>query len=444
MFKKYLIANLGEIALRLISACQEMGIRTVAVYSEVDRDSLHVRFADEEVCIGPARSAESYLLIPALISAAEITGADAVHPGYGFLAENAQFAEVLADCNVRFIGPSPKAIRLMGDKALARTTMRKAKVPVIPGSDGPLQTADEVAPIAKKIGYPVILKASAGGGGKGMRIVESEKDIQRAFLSAQSEAKASFGSPEIYMEKYLVNPRHIEIQIMSNNNGRTVHLGERECSIQRRHQKLLEEAPSPRVTEELRRKMGEIAIRAATAVEYEGAGTVEFLLDEDDNFYFIEMNTRIQVEHPVTEMVTGLDLVKDQIRIAAGETLDYSQKDVVIRGASIECRVNAEDPNTFMPSPGKIQSFHTPCGPGVRVDTVAHAECEVQPFYDSLIAKLIVHGRDRSEAIERMRRCLRLTVIEGVKTTIPLHLRILDNPEFQAGRYTTRFLESFE
>ena len=442
MFKKVLIANRGEIALRIISACQEMGLKTVAVYSEPDAHSLHVRFADEEVCIGPARSADSYLNIPSILSAAEITGADAIHPGYGFLAENAHFAEVSEACRVRFIGPSPRAIRIMGDKALARATMKKAKVPVLPGSEGVVAGADEAEAIAKKIGFPVMLKAAAGGGGKGMRIVESEADVGKAFLAAQKEAIAAFASDEIYIEKFLPNSRHIEIQVMADQKGTTVHLGERECSIQRRHQKVLEEAPSPAVSDKLREKMGRVAVQAAEAVDYEGAGTVEFLLDEQGRFYFMEMNTRIQVEHPVTEMVTGMDLVKDQIRVARGEPLGYRQKDIAVRGASIECRINAEDPTTFVPSPGTIHSFHIPGGPGVRVDTAAHAECEVHPYYDSLIAKLVVHGRDRPEAIERMRRCLRLMVIEGVKTTISLHQRIFDEPDFRAGRYTTRFLEN--
>ncbi len=442
MFKKVLIANRGEIALRIISACQEMGLKTVAVYSEPDAHSLHVRFADEEVCIGPARSADSYLNVPSILSAAEITGADAIHPGYGFLAESAHFAEVSEACRVRFIGPSPRAIRIMGDKALARATMKKAKVPVLPGSEGVVAEADEAEAIAKKIGFPVMLKAAAGGGGKGMRIVESEADVGKAFLAAQKEAIAAFASDEIYIEKFLPNSRHIEIQVMADQKGTTVHLGERECSIQRRHQKVLEEAPSPAVSDKLREKMGRVAVQAAEAVDYEGAGTVEFLLDEQGRFYFMEMNTRIQVEHPVTEMVTGMDLVKDQIRVARGEPLGYRQKDIAVRGASIECRINAEDPTTFVPSPGTIHSFHIPGGPGVRVDTAAHAECEVHPYYDSLIAKLVVHGRDRPEAIERMRRCLRLMVIEGVKTTISLHQRILDEPDFRAGRYTTRFLEN--
>jgi acetyl-CoA carboxylase biotin carboxylase subunit len=443
MFKKVLIANRGEIALRVISACRELGIKTVAVYSEADAHSLHVRFADEEVCIGPPKSAESYLNIPSIISAAEITGADAIHPGYGFLAESAYFAEVSEACRIRFIGPPPRAIRLMGDKSLARATMIKAKVPVLPGSAGPVESAEKALAVAKEIGFPVMLKASAGGGGKGMRAVESEEGLGKAYYAAQREAEAAFGSGEVYLEKFLPNPRHVEIQVMGDTKGNLVHLGERECSIQRRHQKLLEEAPSPAVSERLREKMGRVAVQSAQAVGYVGAGTVEFLLDENDRFYFMEMNTRIQVEHPVTEMVTGSDLVKDQIRVAAGEPLGYRQRDVVVRGASIECRINAEDPVTFVPSPGTIHAFHVPGGPGVRVDTAAHAECLVPPYYDSLIAKLVVHGRDRTEAIARMRRCLSLTVIEGVKTNVPLHRRILDDPDFRAGRYSTRFLERF-
>jgi len=443
MFKKVLIANRGEIALRVISACRELGIKTVAVYSEADAHSLHVRFADEEVCIGPARSSESYLNIPSIISAAEITGADAIHPGYGFLAESAYFAEVSEACRVRFIGPSPRAIRLMGDKSLARATVRKAKVPVLPGSEGAVESPEKALSVAHEIGFPVMLKASAGGGGKGMRVVSNEAGLGKAFLAAQREAEAAFGSGDVYIEKYLPNPRHIEIQLMGDSKGNIVFHGERECSIQRRHQKLLEEAPSTAVSERLRERMGRMAVQAAQAVSYVGAGTVEFLLDENERFYFMEMNTRIQVEHPVTEMVTGADLVKDQIRVAAGEPLGYRQKDIVVSGASIECRINAEDPVTFAPSPGKIHAFYVPGGPGTRVDTAAHADCVVQPYYDSLIAKLIVHGRDRKEAIARMKRSLSLTVIEGVKTTIPLHRRILDDPDFRAGRYSTRFLERF-
>jgi acetyl-CoA carboxylase, biotin carboxylase subunit len=443
MFKKILIANRGEIALRVISACKELGIRTVAVYSEVDRDSLHVRFADEEVCIGPARSVDSYLNIPAVISAAEITGADAVHPGYGFLAESSYLAEVCEACQIKFIGPTPRAIRLMGDKSLARRTMSKAGVPVLPGSNGLMENADQAAEMAKRIGYPVILKASAGGGGRGMRIVEGVGELSRAFRTAQREAEAAFGAGDIYLEKYLRSPRHIEFQILADATGNVVHLGERECSIQRRHQKLLEESPSPAVSERLRKKMGRAAVDGVRAVGYVNAGTVEFLLDEDERFYFMEMNTRIQVEHPVTELVTGVDLVKEQIRIAAGQPLGFSQKEIAFRGASIECRINAEDPDTFLPSPGTIHAFHLPGGPGVRVDTAAHSQCSVLPYYDSLIAKLAVHDVDRRAAIERMRRCLDLTVIEGVKTTVPLHRRILVDRDFQNGRYNTRFLERF-
>jgi acetyl-CoA carboxylase biotin carboxylase subunit len=415
----------------------------VAVYSDADRDSLHVRFADEEVCIGPARSVDSYLNIPSIISAAEITGADAIHPGYGFLAESSYLAEVCEACRIKFIGPSPRAIRLMGDKSLARRTMRKAGVPVLPGSNGLMETAEQAVDVAKGIGYPVILKASAGGGGRGMRIVEGPGELPKAFLAARQEAESAFGVGDIYVEKYLKNPRHVEIQVLADAKGNVVHLGERECSIQRRHQKLLEESPSPAVSDRLRKKMGRMAVDGVRAVDYVNAGTVEFLLDENDKFYFMEMNTRIQVEHPVTEMITGIDLIKEQIRIAAGEPLGYSQKEVSFRGASIECRINAEDPETFTPSPGTIHAFHLPGGPGVRVDTAAHAECEVLPYYDSLIAKLVVHDSDRAAAIHRMRRCLGLTVIEGVKTTMPLHQKILADPDFQEGRYNTRFLERF-
>jgi len=443
MFKKILIANRGEIALRVISACKELGIRTVAVYSEADRHSLHVRFADEEVCVGPARSVDSYLNIPGIISAAEITGAEAVHPGYGFLAESSYLAEVCEACHIKFIGPSPRVIRLMGDKSLARRTMSKAGVPVLPGSNGLTETVEQAAEMGKRIGYPVILKASAGGGGRGMRMVEGPEELPRAFRTAQKEAEAAFGVGDVYLEKYLRNPRHIEFQVLADSRGNVVHLGERECSIQRRHQKLLEESPSPGVSDRLRKKMGRIAVAGVRAVGYVNAGTIEFLLDEDGRFYFMEMNTRIQVEHPVTEMVTGVDLVKEQIRIAAGRTLGFTQKDISFRGASIECRINAEDPETFMPSPGTIHAFHLPGGPGVRVDTAAHSECEVLPYYDSLIAKMVVHDDDRRAAIERMRRCLELTVIEGVKTTLPLHLRILADPDFRNGRYDTRFLERF-
>ena len=443
MFKKILIANRGEIALRIISACKEMGIRTVAVYSEADDHSLHVRFADEEVCIGPARSVESYLNIPSIISAAEITGADAIHPGYGFLAESSYLAEVCEACQIKFIGPTPRAIRLMGDKSLARRTMMKAGVPVLKGSNGVIESEEKAAKIASEIGYPVILKAAAGGGGRGMRIVRDEGELSRSYRAAQREAELAFGVADVYLEKYLEQPRHVEMQILADGKGNFLHLGERECSIQRRHQKLLEESPSPAVSERLRKKMGRVAVEGARAVQYVNAGTMEFLLDEKENFFFMEMNTRIQVEHPVTEMVTGMDLIKEQIRIAAGDPLGYSQKDISFQGASMECRINAEDPDTFVPSPGTVHAFHLPGGPGVRVDTAAHSECEILPYYDSLIAKLVVHGRDRQEAIARMKRSLELTVIEGVKTTLPLHQKILEDPDFLSGRYNTRFLDRF-
>ena len=444
MFKKILIANRGEIALRVISACKELGVRTVAVYSEPDADSLHVRFADEGVCIGPSRSVDSYLNIPSIISAAEITGSDAIHPGYGFLAESSYLAEVCEACHIKFIGPSPRAIRLMGDKSLARRTMKKSGVPVLPGSSGVLESEEEALQLASDIKYPIMLKAAAGGGGRGMRIVQGAHDLPKAFRTAQQEAETAFGVADLYLEKYLEYPRHIEVQVLGDGKGSVVHLGERECSIQRRHQKLLEESPSPAVSERLRRKMGQIAVDGAKAVGYVGAGTMEFLLDENDNFYFMEMNTRIQVEHPVTEMVTGIDLVKEQIQVACGEPIGFAQKEITFDGASIECRVNAEDPDTFMPSPGKINAFHLPGGPGVRVDTAAHADCEVLPYYDSLIAKIVVHGRDRDEAIQRMKRALELTVIEGIKTTIPLHLRVLSHRDFIAGKYNTRFLETLD
>jgi acetyl-CoA carboxylase biotin carboxylase subunit len=443
MFKKILIANRGEIAVRVISACKELGIRTVAVYSEADRDSLHVRYADEEVCIGPARSVDSYLNIPGIISAAEITGSDAIHPGYGFLAESSYLAEVCEACHIKFIGPTPRAIRLMGDKSLARRTMSKAGVPVLPGSNGLLETVEQAGEMAKKLGYPVILKAAAGGGGRGMRIVENPDELARSFGAAQREAEAAFGARDVYLEKYLRNPRHVEFQVLADSKGTVVHLGERECSIQRRHQKLLEESPSPAVSDRLRKKMGRVAVDAARAVGYVNAGTIEFLVDDDERFYFMEMNTRIQVEHAVTEMITGVDLVKEQIRVAAGQRLAFSQKEVAFRGASIECRINAEDPVTFQPSPGTIHAFNLPGGPGVRIDTAAHSECQVLPYYDSLIAKLVVHDSDRRSAIERMRRCLELTVIEGVKTTIPLHKKVLSDPDFQKGTYDTRFLDRF-
>jgi acetyl-CoA carboxylase biotin carboxylase subunit len=443
MFKKILIANRGEIAMRVIFACREMGIKTVAVYSEADEESLHVRFADEDVCIGPARATESYLNVPAVISAAEITGADAIHPGYGFLSESAYLAEVCAACHIKFIGPDPQVIRLMGDKARARRVMRKAGVPVLPGSDGVIDTEEKALKIAREIGYPVLVKASAGGGGRGMRVVQSPADLPKAFKTAQRESEAAFGVRDVYLEKFIEGSRHIEFQILGDHYGLVVHLGERECSIQRRHQKLLEESPSPALSEKLRRKIGAIAVDAAKAVQYTNAGTFEFLLDRDNHFYFIEANTRLQVEHPITEMVTGIDIVKEQIRIAAGERLSFKQSEVTFTGHAIECRINAECSDTFVPSPGTVHVFSVPGGPGVRVDTACHSECTVSPYYDSMIAKIIVHGRDRQEALARMRRTLGMTVIEGIKTTLPLHLKILADPDFNAGKFDTAFMARF-
>ena len=443
MFKKILIANRGEIALRVICACRELGIRTVAVYSEADENSLHVRFADEDVCIGPPRSADSYLSVPAIISAAEITGADAIHPGYGFLSESAYLAEVCEACHIKFIGPSPNVIRLLGDKARARRAMKKAGVPILPGSDGPVDSEEKAQKIAKDLGYPIIIKAVAGGGGRGMRVIRAPGELGKSLRTAQREAEAAFGVGDVYLEKYVEAPRHIEFQILGDHHGAVVHLGERECSIQRRHQKLLEEASSVAVSEKMRRKMGGAVVDAARAVQYTNAGTFEFLLDEKQNFFFLEVNTRVQVEHPVTEFLTGIDIVKEQIRIAAGERLSFKQGDVTFTGHSIECRINAEDPDTFAPSPGVIHAFSVPGGPGVRVDTFAHSECTVSPYYDSLIAKIIVHGRDRQEAIARMRRTLEMTVIDGIKTSIPLHLKILADPDFIAGRLSTAFMERY-
>jgi acetyl-CoA carboxylase biotin carboxylase subunit len=443
MFKKILIANRGEIALRVIYACKELGIKTVAVYSEADENSLHVRFADEDVCIGPPRSAESYLSVPAIISAAEITGADAIHPGYGFLSESAYLAEVCEACHIKFIGPSPNVIRLLGDKARARRAMRKAGVPILPGSDGPVDSEEKAQKIARDLGLPVIIKAIAGGGGRGMRVIRDMKELSRSLKTAQREAEAAFGVGDVYIEKYVENPRHIEFQVLGDHHGAVVHLGERECSIQRRHQKLLEEGPSVAVTEKMRRKLGGTVVDAARAVQYTNAGTFEFLLDDKGSFYFLEVNTRVQVEHPVTEFITGIDIVKEQIRIAAGERLSFKQGDVTFDGHAIECRVNAEDPDTFAPSPGVIHAFSVPGGPGVRVDTFAHSECTVSPYYDSMIAKIIVHGRDRQEAIARMKRTLEMTVIDGIKTSIPLHLKILSDPDFIAGRLSTSFMERY-
>jgi acetyl-CoA carboxylase biotin carboxylase subunit len=443
MFRKILIANRGEIATRIIWACKELGIRTVAVHSEADRDSLHVRFADESVCIGPAPSSMSYLNIPAVISAAEVTNVDAIHPGYGFLAENAYFAEVCEACNVTFIGPKPESIRLMGDKAQARAAMKSVGVPVTPGFDGLIEDESDAARVAQQIGYPVIIKATAGGGGRGMRIVRNQEELIAALPAAQHEARIAFNNPSVYLERYLETARHIEIQILADSHGNVVHLGERECSIQRRHQKLIEESPSPAVTPELRRLMGEVAVGACREIGYVSAGTIEFLLDEDLNFYFMEMNTRIQVEHPVTELVTNTDLVREQILIAAGERMEFDQEDIVFSGHAIECRINAESPVTFAPSPGLITAFNIPGGPGVRVDTAAYPGWFVPPHYDSLIAKLIVHHRTRDMAIARMQRALEAMIVEGVETSVTLHQRVLSDPDFIAGKISTRFMDRF-
>jgi acetyl-CoA carboxylase biotin carboxylase subunit len=442
-FRKILIANRGEIACRIIWTCKEMGIKTVAVHSMADRDSLHVLFADEHICIGPAPSAQSYLNIPAIISAAEIYNVDAIHPGYGFLAESSYFAEICEACNIKFIGPSASVIQMMGNKVEARRAMQEAGVPILPGSPEPLESEEEALKLAREIGFPVIVKASAGGGGRGMRIVRSEEELGSALETASNEAAAAFKNGDVYIERYIERPRHIEIQVMADEHGECVHLGERECTIQRRHQKLLEEAPSPVLSATLREQMGAAAVAACKKLGYSNAGTFEFLLDEDDRFYFMEMNTRIQVEHPVTEMVTLADIVRNQIRIAEGEPLGFKQDDVVIRGHAIECRINAEDPETFTPSPGLITAFNLPGGPGVRVDTAAYPGYFVPPFYDSMIAKLIVHAGTRELAIARMRRALEAMVVEGIKTTIPLHLKIMDDPDFRAGQFSTNFMERF-
>ncbi|MGI9090760.1 MAG: acetyl-CoA carboxylase biotin carboxylase subunit [Gemmatimonadaceae bacterium] len=441
MFRKVLIANRGEIALRVIRACRELGVQTVAVYSEADRESLHVRFADDDVCIGPAPARDSYLNIPRIIAAAEITGADAIHPGYGFLAENAEFAETCAASGITFIGPTPEQIRVMGDKASARRAMQAVGVPIVPGSPGPVEDVDEALSFATEIGFPVIIKAAAGGGGKGMRVAADPEDFARAFQLARSEALSAFGNGDVYVEKYLARPRHIEFQILGDAYGNVIHLGERDCSVQRRHQKLIEEAPSPALTPELRQAMGDAAVRGAQAIGYVGAGTIEMLLNEDGSFYFMEMNTRIQVEHPVTEMLTGIDLVKEQIRVAAGEKLSISAMPP-LRGHVIECRVNAEDPaRNFQPSPGRIEVFHPPGGPGVRLDTHVYTGYTVPPYYDSLLAKLIVQGRNREEALRRMQIALESFIVEGVTTTIPFLARVMQNPSFQAGDVDTKFIE---
>ena len=442
MFKKVLVANRGEIALRVIRACKELGLATVAVYSEADRECLHVRFADDDVCIGRAPSRESYLNIPRIIAAAEITGADAIHPGYGFLAENAEFADIVKASNITFIGPTPDQIRQMGDKAVARKIAQKVKIPTVPGSPGPVTSVEEGLSFAEKIGFPVIIKAAAGGGGKGMRVAPDAEQFTQSFNLARQEALAAFGSDQVYIEKYLARPRHVEIQIMGDQHGRVMHLCERDCSIQRRHQKLIEEAPSPALDQALREKMGAAAVTAAEAIGYVGAGTVEFLLDEDGSFYFMEMNTRIQVEHPVTDMCTNFDLVKEQIRVAAGEHLRLKMEGMRLRGHAIECRVNAEDPfRNFQPSPGQITAYHPPGGPGVRVDTHIYAGYTVPPYYDSLLAKVIVHGNTRAESLARMRQALDSFIIEGVTTTIPFLGRVMRHPDFIAGKVDTKFLE---
>ncbi len=442
--RKILIANRGEIAIRIIWTCKEMGIKTVAVHSEADREALHVRYADEAVCIGPAPSALSYLNIPSIISAAEITNVDAIHPGYGFLAESATFAKICEDCNIKFIGPRPEVIAMMGDKVEARRTMVAAGVPVLPGSPDAIESPEEAKRLALEIGFPVIVKASAGGGGRGMRIVRSADELESQLEMAQAEALAAFKNGAVYIERYIERPRHIEIQVLADEHGNCIHLGERECSIQRRHQKLLEEAPSPVITQEQREKMGAVAVNACKEIGYSNAGTFEFLLDEDGSFYFMEMNTRVQVEHPVTEMVTLADIIRNQIRVASGENLQYEQKDVQIVGHSIECRINAEDPVKFTPSPGKITAFNIPGGPGVRVDTAVYPGYVVPPYYDSMIAKLIVHARTRELAINRMQRALDMMVVEGIKTTIPLHKKIMADKRFQAGDFSTKFMEEFE
>jgi acetyl-CoA carboxylase, biotin carboxylase subunit len=441
MFRKILIANRGEIALRVLAACKELGIATVAVYSEADRHSLHVRFADEAICIGPPRSSESYLNIPQVISAAEVTNVDAIHPGYGFLSENANFAEVCEASHITFIGPSPKLIRMMGEKDRARTEMKAAGLPIIPGSDGAVPDEEAAKRVAAEIGLPVMIKAVDGGGGRGMRMVRTKKELIPMFQTARTEAQQAFGSPNVYMEKLIEHPRHIEFQVMGDKHGNVIHLGERECSLQRRHQKVLEESPSPALDPGTRQKIGKQVVEALAKVGYSNAGTVEFLRDANGDLYFIEMNARIQVEHPVTEMVTQVDLVKAQILVAAGEKLETAVGKFEFRGHAIECRINAEDPNTFVPSPGHITAFRVPGGPGIRIDTFAHADANIPPYYDSLIAKLVAHGRDRNEAIARMHRALDGFIVEGIKTTIPLQKCILAEPDFIAGKFDTHFLD---
>jgi acetyl-CoA carboxylase biotin carboxylase subunit len=442
LFKKILIANRGEIAVRIIRACKELGIKTVAVYSDIDKESLHIRLADESVCIGPASVTQSYLNIPAILSAAEITESDAIHPGYGFLSENYHFAEACITSGITFIGPTPENIRLGGDKAKARQTMKRKGVPVVSGSDGPVATEEMAMKVAKKIGFPIVLKASAGGGGHGMKIVKEEKDLEQAFYMAQREALTAFGNSEIYIEEYIPEMRHIEVQIIADNKGNIVHLNERDCSIQRRHQKLIEESPSPiSSTEKFKKRIGELGVKAARAIKYRNVGTVEFIVDPKGNIYFIEINTRIQVEHPVTEAVTGIDIIKEQIKLAAGLPLEYKQSQIKPSGHAIECRINAEDPVRFIPSPGKITFLSLPGGPGVRVDTAIYDGYVIPSHYDSLIAKLIVYGKDRSEAIAKMRRALDEFIIEGINTTIPFHKKVMNHPEFISGDFNTSFAE---
>lgn len=441
LFKKILIANRGEIAVRVIRACKELGIKTVAVYSDVEKEALHVRLADEAVCIGPANSAQSYLNIPSILSAAEITDSEAVHPGYGFLSENPHFAEACATSGITFIGPAPENIRIGGDKAKARQMMKRRGIPVVPGSDGPVISEELAMKVAKKIGFPVIIKASAGGGGRGMRIVNEESGLEQAFHMAQREALAAFGNGELYVEQYIPEIRHIEVQIAADSKGNTVHFGERDCSIQRRHQKLIEEAPSPVSTEKFRKKIGELAVRAAKAIKYRNIGTMEFIVDMEGNIYFMEMNTRIQVEHPITEMVSGIDLVKEQIKLAAGSLIEYKQHQIKSYGHAIECRINAEDPERFIPNPGKITFLSLPGGPGVRVDTSLYSGWTVPSYYDSLIAKVIVHGRNREEAISRMKRALDEFIIEGIKTTIPFHKKVFSQSDFVNGEFNTGFVD---
>lgn len=445
MFKKVMIANRGEIAVRIIRACREMGIKTVAVYSEADKEALHVKWADEAFCIGKTSSKDSYLNMKSLISVALVTGADAIHPGYGFLAEHDGFAEICALHDITFIGPEPDAIRQMGLKSVARETMQKAGVPIVPGTDGLISSLDEAIETAKQIGFPIMVKATAGGGGKGMRLAFNEEELEKSIRQAQQEAETAFGNPGVYLEKYIEEPRHIEIQIIGDREGNVVHLGERDCSIQRRHQKLVEEAPSPALDEALRNKMGQAAILAAKAVNYHGVGTVEFLFDKHGDFYFMEMNTRIQVEHPVTELVTGIDLIKEQISIAAGYPLSFDQQAVQLNGWAIECRINAENPfKSFMPSPGKVEMYLPPGGFGVRIDSAVYPGYEISPFYDSMVAKMIVHGKDRMEAIQKMKRALEEFVISGIHTTIPFHLELLNHDSFIKGDFTTSFLETNE